>query len=387
MKFFAPAAVADLHIALSAIIQISPEEIREHIGNIAVLQTAEIGVTQEKSEGVRSIFDSLNRTTVFFADRFPHAECELVLKEELARIHGEDALRRLMGEACEVVDTDQDEDFYETEYGVNELLPGGGQHNPFNENFSSQEEAVKAGEQYLRENPKVDGVSIFELHVYDDGRMEDFNVSYIERSAVPQISENSTVYELPCSKDVMKAWIGCKRKDFEPSKNQQLVVEAVAEAVKKGMFRTVEIRDFCAKILHLTDEQLARNFERMPTEGGVFGMECYYANDYISAQKSFAQEHEVLNRLQPHVGQVFGALVFNDGKRRNRCVVKGVLDNGEILIQGKIGSNEFSGAVSAVAIMRAIDRAFEKKARKDDYSEFVTRIPRPAPGEQIGLSL
>lgn len=68
------------------------------------------------------------------------------------------------------------------EYGVNELMPGGAGHNPFDANFDTPEQAEAAGLNYLVESPEVKSVVIFELNIEDNTIIKDETILSIGRS-------------------------------------------------------------------------------------------------------------------------------------------------------------------------------------------------------------
>lgn len=70
------------------------------------------------------------------------------------------------------------------EYGVNEIPATGAQSNPFPKNFDSQDEAEIAGMEFLRENPEVPQVVIFELTIRNGQIVEDQTLRYISRSEI-----------------------------------------------------------------------------------------------------------------------------------------------------------------------------------------------------------
>ena len=124
-----------------------------------------------------------------------------------------------------------------------------------------------------------------------------------------------------------QAWAGCEARGFIPSKNQKLVIAVVQAALDSGLFYTTDVRSFCAKAMGLTSEQDAANFQPARVEGGVFGMECYYARKYLDAMSRFAREDKAHAQLKPHVGQKLGTIMFNDFKRSTGAVVSEVKDN------------------------------------------------------------
>ena len=69
----------------------------------------------------------------------------------------------------------------EVEYGINVVSSTGVQVNPFDENFGTEEEAVEAGEQYLRENAEEKKVAIFRAEYRNNECVRDESLSTISR--------------------------------------------------------------------------------------------------------------------------------------------------------------------------------------------------------------
>lgn len=200
----------------------------------------------------------------------------------------------------------------------------------------------------------------------------------IEQPAV--VSSHSGVpYKLPEAKEMHNAWTRCEARGFIPSENQKLVIAVVKAALDSGLFYTTDVRSFCAKAMGLTSEQDAANFQPARVEGGVFGMECYYARKYLDAMSRFAREDKAHAQLKPHVGQKLGTIMFNDFKRSTGAVVSEVKDN-VITLHFKRGKVLLGAEVSALVIKNAIDRAAEKQLRRDTFDQFTAPAAlAPAP--------
>ena len=178
-------------------------------------------------------------------------------------------------------------------------------------------------------------------------------------------------YTLPEAKGMDTNWNACEARGFKPSANQQFVIAAVQTALDAGKYYSKEIIEHCATALGLTPEQKAANFKRMPTEGGIFGMECYYARKYLDARRLHAEEDKAMEQLRPYVGQKLGTLMFNDFKRNTGTVVTKV-DGLQLQLQYKRGTNTLACETTALTVQRAIDRAAEKNLRKDDFEAFTS---------------
>ncbi|QMI49905.1 hypothetical protein [Burkholderia sp. MBR-1] len=68
-----------------------------------------------------------------------------------------------------------------SEYGVNFRHPGGGQENPFEDNYPFVEGAIEAGIDFLRANPEIESVVIFRLDLVNGEIANDVTVDYIDR--------------------------------------------------------------------------------------------------------------------------------------------------------------------------------------------------------------
>ena len=68
------------------------------------------------------------------------------------------------------------------EYGVNEIMPGGAGHNPFETNFATQDLAEQAARDYLVDNPEVPEAVVFRLTIVDNTITEDVTLLRVDRS-------------------------------------------------------------------------------------------------------------------------------------------------------------------------------------------------------------
>lgn len=77
------------------------------------------------------------------------------------------------------------------EYGVNEMSKSGVGNNPFPRNFDTVEEAVDEGKAFMRENPEVERIQIFQLTIRDDEIVGDETLETILRQELEQIQDTS----------------------------------------------------------------------------------------------------------------------------------------------------------------------------------------------------
>lgn len=175
-------------------------------------------------------------------------------------------------------------------------------------------------------------------------------------------------------------WNGKGYKDFVPSERQLMVVEAVKAALAAGKYYSDEVRAFCADYLKV-DSAFQQSKGPIRTEGGEFGMDCYYARQYLDAQKKHAANDKAMSLLKPYVGQKLGTLVFNDYKRTTGMTVISVFpETGSVRVTGKRGSQTVETTAEATQIQSAMERAKTKGGRKDGFEEFTYKQPAsPAP--------
>ena len=180
-------------------------------------------------------------------------------------------------------------------------------------------------------------------------------------------------YELPAGSArnaVNDEWSGSIRPDFKPSPRQQLVMDAVAQALDDGAFYNRDVDERVARALKVTPEQRARNTKGV--EGGDFGYDVYNARKAVEAQRGNAKSRELAKALNLKPGDVLGTLVFNDGKVTTGVKVNGLNESGLIVtFTGKRGAATLNGEVGVDRLAAAMDRAKERGKRKDGYAEFV----------------
>lgn len=175
-----------------------------------------------------------------------------------------------------------------------------------------------------------------------------------------------------------KDWAGHKCEDYKPTERQLIVIEAVQSALDAKCFYTDMVLEHCKKYLAITPEQAAVNTERV--EGGNFGMDCYYARNYIEAQLGHESERIALNRLNPRVGQDLGVLIFSDFKRNTGMTITAISAGGKLFdLCGKRGAYKVSLSCTAKQIEHAMNRAFQQGSRKDNFDKFVSLyVVKPA---------
>ena len=176
-----------------------------------------------------------------------------------------------------------------------------------------------------------------------------------------------TTYTLPVS--THDDWRGCKYRGFSPSPRQSIVISAVRQCTAEGLRYSDEVKARCATLLEPSDSELAVNVKKV--EGGEFGMDVYYARDYIDQAAKYAAEDAAAAALNATAGADLGQLMFNDYKLTRAVSIINVDEKG-IWISGSRGTTKIVATVSAMQIKHGMDRAFSYKKRKTDFAAFTT---------------
>ena len=160
----------------------------------------------------------------------------------------------------------------------------------------------------------------------------------------PQGAQQTATYQPP--QDAYADWARNECRDFVPDARQSLVIKAVQAALAAGRYYTNDVQAFCAEYLGVGPE-LQQSKGPIRNEGGIFGMDCYYARNYLRAREKFAMSAEAMSQLKPYVGQKLGSIVFNDYKRTTGAVVIAVFDQSDsVRISGKRGAQTIEATVS-----------------------------------------
>lgn len=147
-----------------------------------------------------------------------------------------------------------------------------------------------------------------------------------------------------------------------PAPYMQELMDTVKKHRDAGLFYTDEvlaavIKDYRGR---LTDEEIRRGRDRV--EGGVFGMEVYYARGTIDAQHQRQLVLQAEATLNPTPGMVLGSLIFNDYKLSTGCKIESISGR-DIKISGKRGRYTVTFTTNAQSVLFAMERAFEKGKR------------------------
>lgn len=145
-------------------------------------------------------------------------------------------------------------------------------------------------------------------------------------------------------------------------KYKQRMVEAVQRSLDKNLFYTVDVlADVILDMRNLIAPGVLET--KNGVEGGPFGMEVYYARDYLRRILEIKNMNAATERLNLQTGTQLGSLIFNDFKLNTNCTVISS-ENGDYRISGKRGKYSISLTTDALSIECAMTRAFEKGKRK-----------------------
>lgn len=201
----------------------------------------------------------------------------------------------------------------------------------------------------------------------------------VQSNVVAFVLPSGFVYEAPDRPGT--EWTGYEAGSFTPNDRQQIVINAVTEAVDGGLFYTDEVVEKVAVLLRVSQEVRAKNTGNV--EHGNFGSDVYYARRTLEAQRKAAQRVAVAAQMRLAVGEKLGTVMFSDCKRVNATVVEAMSENGmSITVIGKRGASCVRSTLCPLQLMSVIDRAREHGARKGGYAEFVEE--RSAGGKGVG---
>jgi hypothetical protein len=174
-----------------------------------------------------------------------------------------------------------------------------------------------------------------------------------------------STYALPNALTYYADWCQNERRDFTPDARQAVVIEAVRAALAAGCYYTRDVTAACAASLSVSAADLATQTPGHATEGGLFGMDCYYARGYLTAQAKHAAEDAAAAELAAHVGQKLGPLIFSDFKLIRAATVTAVSPDGRALtFTGSRGTVRVQGECTPLQVRYARERATERAARR-----------------------
>lgn len=176
-------------------------------------------------------------------------------------------------------------------------------------------------------------------------------------------------YSVPTQNEGYNEWRRNECADFQPSARQQIVMDAVRQALSEGLYYTNDVRPRVAQILGVTGDDLSRGALRV--EGGDFGMDVYYARQALEAQQRHTAIAKSAAEMRLKVGDVIGATMFNDFKLNHKTEVIDVAAANEYRLKARRGAATVTFTANAQSLRIAIERAFEKGKRKLSYEQFV----------------
>jgi hypothetical protein len=152
------------------------------------------------------------------------------------------------------------------------------------------------------------------------------------------------------------------------TRGEIILIDSVRRALESGLYYTKDVLAFVVRDLNVSEE--AQAIQAKHVEGGLMGMETYYARDYVEKVAARVKDEEAAARIVPEVGKRLGAIVLNDGKLINAWTIVRMSHRGSaVTIQGKRGKHlvEWTGGASRVerGMLRAIEQKASNKARRD----------------------
>jgi hypothetical protein len=172
---------------------------------------------------------------------------------------------------------------------------------------------------------------------------------------------NITEYPLPqTSTGSYNRWIKCESKEFLPDESQKYIMDLVEESLNNGLFYN---KDVFAQVESKIKSILPSDYQREigQVEGGVLGMEIYYARKAVEAIKQQNKSDEILNNLQLTEGKELGTLKFNDGRTFHQVKINNIFDSQNINCTGIRGKKNYEINMSAIAIQSGLNRWKNKR--------------------------
>lgn len=158
-------------------------------------------------------------------------------------------------------------------------------------------------------------------------------------------------------------WAGSQTDHYRPTPRQQLVIDAVTEALKAGHRYHHDLVQFCQAQLQVLDAE-AHIVDAL-------GMDCYNARGYLDARRYFELERDAWSRLHLQPGEILGTLVFSDCKRTTCTTVTRLETETRYLhMVGRRGRLQVEMRTNALQLAHAMDRAKERHLRATSFDEF-----------------
>jgi hypothetical protein len=167
---------------------------------------------------------------------------------------------------------------------------------------------------------------------------------------------NISEYPLPqTTKNSHNRWIKCESKEFLPDESQRYIMDLVEESLNNGLFYS---RDIFAQVEEKIKNILPSDYQRETdrVEGGVLGMEIYYARKAVETIKEFNKANEVLNNLELTEGKWIGTIKLNNGITIHKVKINCIIDSMSINCFGVRGGKGVTFILSAVSIEAGSNR-------------------------------
>jgi len=188
-----------------------------------------------------------------------------------------------------------------------------------------------------------------------------------EDSNSPEIdgikNDAKSTYTPPENNDYQKDWKGEYKQgriteehpEFKPTERQQIIIDATKKALDEGITFTQPIQNRVGEILVVPkDSPLRIASAENNVEGGVFGMDVYYAEKYINAQKKLANNIQAAKDYGFTAGYKVGKIKTSNDEVLTSVVISSIDKYGDVTLSGKRTngkSYELSTGASAVKLM------------------------------------
>lgn len=148
------------------------------------------------------------------------------------------------------------------------------------------------------------------------------------------------------------------------TQGEMILIDSVRRALESGLFYTRDVLAFVVDDLKVSEE--AQAIQSKHVEGGLIGMEAYYARGYLDDVKDREENDAAAQKLGLRVGQKLPQMMFSrDYKMNSGCVVFEVGMKGRTAkIAAKRGKQTVHIESNARDILSAIERAAERKAER-----------------------
>jgi len=173
-------------------------------------------------------------------------------------------------------------------------------------------------------------------------------------------------------------WNAIEHKNAKPLGFYADLMACIKQAQASGLFYNSDVYPKAAELMAAMGYEDAREATAEHSVNSVFGSHCYLAGSAIRTLAKQQADKDNLTRLAPFVGQELGTLVFIDHKRTTNVTITEFDSDGLIKFSGKRGAQKVYGQADATALFNAINRAHERKQRKDNADTFKAHTPSNA---------